>query len=187
MNTVITEAILSGTSSAFMECAFKAVVGFFKKKGSINNAETSQIEIRRYVDEYLKRQYPNLVDYRYINDKLYEFILCYIRYMQPQININGNVVINLIIPDNRIEDSVCSFLKLPENKQWNEIKMLTQDESNTTLSLESSEALVDSLKSRAQKIRLKLDISDDCNPEKITELFSIVEKYENIYKKGCER
>lgn len=183
MNEVIIPALLSGASSAFTECAINAIVGFFNKKSSAKKAETSQTEIRRYVDDYLNKQYPTLVDYRYINDKLYEFILDYIKYLQPQINVQGNVIINLIITDNGIENSVSSFLELPENKKWNEIKLLTSGEPTPVLNSNISEKSVNSLKLRAQKVGLQLDISDGCNFEKIDELIRIVEKYELLYKR----
>lgn len=186
MNEVIIPALFSGATSAFTECAINAIVGFFSKKNSAKKAEISHTEIRHYVDDYLNNQYPTLVDYRYINDKLYEFILDYIKYVQPQINIHGNVIINLILNDNGIENSVSSFLELPENKKWNEIEMLTSEESPSVSISDISEKSVSSLQLRAKKIGLELDISDDCNPEKIDELYRIVEKYESLYKRGSE-
>lgn len=186
MNEVIMPAVLSGASSAFTECAINAIVGFFSKKSSAKKPEISHTEIRRYVDDYLNKQYPTLVDYRYINDKLYEFILDYIKYIQPQINIQGNVIINLILTDTGIENSVSGFLGLPENKKWNEIKMLTSEESSPISILDISEKTIDSLKLRAKKVGLQLDISYDCNSEKIDELSRIVEKYELLYRGGSE-
>ena len=183
MNGVIIPALLSGASSAFTECAVNAILGFFNKKNSTQKAETSQTEIRRYVDEYLNKQYPTLVDYRYINDKLYELILEYIKYLQPQINVQGNVTINLILTDDGIENSVSSFLELPESKKWNEIKLLMRAEPTPVLNSNISEESINSLKLRAQKAGLQLDIADDCNPEKIDELNRIVEKYELLYKR----
>lgn len=187
MNEVIIPALLSGASSAFTECAINAIVGFFSKKSSAKKTETSHTEIRRFVDDYLKKQYPTLVDYRYINDKLYEFIIDYIKYLQPQINVQGNVIINLILTDNGVENSVSSFLELPENKKWSEIKLLTNEESSSVSNPNMSEKSINSLQLRAQKVGLQLDISDDCNSEKIDELIRIIEKYELLYKRGSER
>ncbi|MCH5209807.1 MAG: hypothetical protein J1F01_02480 [Oscillospiraceae bacterium] len=183
MNEVIMPAILSGASSAFIECATNAIIGFFSKKNSVKRKETTRIEIRRYVDDYLNKQYPNLVDYRYINDRLYEFMIDFIKYTQPQINVNGNVTINLIIVDNGVEGLVSNFLNLPENQKWNEIELCTKKESEHIPTLVTPDETINSLRLRANKVGLQLDISDDCTAEKIEELYRIVEKYESLNKK----
>lgn len=188
MNEVITSALLSGVTSGFAECAINALVGFLSKKSTAKKTETSQTEIRHYVDEYLNKQYPTLVDYAYINDKLYEFILDYIKYSQPQINIQGDVIINLILSDSGIKNSVSSFLELPENKKWNDINLLEYEESSDISNSNTLEKSIDSLRLRAEKIGMQLDISDDCNSKKIDELIYIVEKYESALQgRICER
>lgn len=183
MNEVIIPAVVSGASSAFAECAVNAIVGFFQKRKNGKAVEISQTAIRRYVDDYLNAQYPNLIDSRYVNEKLYEFILDFIRYAQPQIHAEGDIIINLFVADCGIESALSGYLRLPQNQKWNEIQLQTNKTVEPALLPESPDITVETLRMRAARIGLKLEIADRCSPEKIQELNSIIEKYETLYRK----
>lgn len=183
MNGTIIPSILTSASSSFAECAVNAIFRFFSQKSSITTLETTTTEIHRFVDDYLKEQYSNLVDYRYVNDNLYKFMLEFIEHIQPQLNITGNVVINLVVDDKGIDNLVSSFFEMPENKKWIEIELHRREKLQQKSDQIFSQETVDDLIRRANELDLHLDISNNCTPEKIQELLHIVEQYEELDKR----
>lgn len=176
MKEILLSSSVSGAASAFVECATSAVFKFFEKR-KLTKREISKVEIKHFVDNYLKETYPDLLDYEYINRKVYDFILEFAKYVQPNIEIHGSVILNLALTKSSIEENIEGYLQLPESEKWKEIML--DDYSNSPFYEKNDKiTLIKNIKMRADKVGLNIEISDKCDESKLQEIIEIVKKYE---------